>query len=80
MPDLVEGTDAAGTLRPELAARWGMGPGVVVAGGAGDNAASACGMPDVMLVVVVVLIVLVQLVQSAGDRMARRFDKRSRKT
>ncbi|MGH0250933.1 methionine ABC transporter permease [Sinorhizobium meliloti] len=36
-------------------------------------------MPDVMLVVVVVLIVLVQLVQSAGDRMARRFDKRSRK-
>ncbi|MDW9786944.1 methionine ABC transporter permease MetI [Sinorhizobium meliloti] len=37
-------------------------------------------MLDVMLVVVVVLIVLVQLVQSAGDRMARRFDKRSRKT
>ncbi|MBB4186115.1 D-methionine transport system permease protein [Sinorhizobium terangae] len=35
--------------------------------------------PDVMLVVVVVLIVLVQLVQSAGDRLARRFDKRSRK-
>lgn len=37
-------------------------------------------MPDVMLVVVVVLIVLVQLVQTAGDRLARRFDKRSRKT
>jgi D-methionine transport system permease protein len=37
-------------------------------------------MPDVMLVVVVVLIVLVQLVQSAGDRLARRFDKRNRKT
>lgn len=36
-------------------------------------------MPDVMLVVVVVLIVLVQLVQSAGDRLARRFDKRNRK-
>ncbi|WEX77075.1 ABC transporter permease [Sinorhizobium numidicum] len=36
-------------------------------------------MPDVMLIVVVVLIVLVQLVQSAGDRFARRFDKRSRK-
>ncbi|WP_046116538.1 methionine ABC transporter permease [Ensifer aridi] len=34
--------------------------------------------PDVMLIVVVVLIVLVQLVQSAGDRLARRFDKRSR--
>ncbi|PST18755.1 ABC transporter permease [Mesorhizobium plurifarium] len=37
-------------------------------------------MPDVMLVVVVVLIVLVQVVQSAGDRLARRFDKRSRKS
>ena len=47
MPDLVEGTDSAGTLRPELAAKWGMGAGVVVAGGAGDNAASACGMGTV---------------------------------
>ena len=35
-------------------------------------------MPDVMLIVVVVLIVLVQAVQSAGDRLARRFDKRIR--
>ncbi|MCG5475250.1 MAG: xylulokinase, partial [Sinorhizobium fredii] len=47
MPDLVEGTDSAGTLRPELASRWGMEPGVVLAGGAGDNAASACGMGTV---------------------------------
>lgn len=44
MPALAEGTDAAGTLKPALAARWGMGAGVVVAGGAGDNAASACGI------------------------------------
>ncbi|MBC7151441.1 MAG: ABC transporter permease [Rhizobium sp.] len=36
-------------------------------------------MPDVMLAVVVVLIVLVQAVQSAGDHLARRFDRRSRK-
>ncbi len=36
-------------------------------------------MPDVMLTVVVVLIVLVQAVQSIGDRIARRFDRRSRK-
>ncbi|MDP9631386.1 UNVERIFIED_ORG: D-methionine transport system permease protein [Ensifer adhaerens] len=36
-------------------------------------------MPDVMLVVVIVLIVLVQLVQSAGDGLARHFDRRSRK-
>lgn len=47
MPNLVEGTDSAGTLRPELAARWGLGSGVVIAGGAGDNAASACGMGTV---------------------------------
>lgn len=44
MPPLVEGTDPSGTLKPELAATWGMGGDVVVAGGAGDNAASACGM------------------------------------
>ncbi|APG85929.1 xylulose kinase XylB [Sinorhizobium americanum CCGM7] len=47
MPALVEGTESAGMLRPELANRWGMSPGVVIAGGAGDNAASACGMGTV---------------------------------
>ena len=47
MPSLVEGTDSAGTLRGELAAQWGMGSNVVIAGGAGDNAASACGMGTV---------------------------------
>lgn len=36
-------------------------------------------MPEVMLAVVAVLIVLVQAVQSAGDHLARRFDKRTRK-
>ena len=44
MPRLVEGTAPSGTLRPELARPWGMGNGVVVAGGAGDNAASAIGL------------------------------------
>jgi xylulokinase len=44
MPSLVEGTEPGGALRAELAARWGMSGNVVVAGGAGDNAASACGM------------------------------------
>jgi xylulokinase len=34
-------------LKSDLAASWGMGSGVVVAGGAGDNAASACGMGTV---------------------------------
>ena len=47
MPALVEGTEQAGTLKGDLAARWGMQPGVVIAGGAGDNAASACGMGTV---------------------------------
>jgi xylulokinase len=44
MPSLVEGSAPSGTLNPELAARWGMTGKVVVAGGAGDNAASACGI------------------------------------
>lgn len=44
MPSLIEGTEQGGRLRGELASQWGMGEGVVVAGGAGDNAASACGM------------------------------------
>ncbi|MHC5654070.1 methionine ABC transporter permease [Stappia sp.] len=35
-------------------------------------------MPDVMLAVVLVLILLVQGVQSLGDFLARRFDKRAR--
>ena len=34
-------------------------------------------MPDVMLAVVVILIVLVQLVQSIGEWIAARFDKRA---
>lgn len=43
MPRLVEGSQKSGQLRGELASRWGMG-NVVVAGGAGDNAASAVGL------------------------------------
>ncbi len=47
MPGLVEGTEQAGRLRGELAAKWGFASGIPVAGGAGDNAASACGMGTV---------------------------------
>ena len=47
MPSLVEGTAVSGTLRAELASRYGISGSVVVAGGAGDNAASACGMGTV---------------------------------
>ena len=43
MPRLVEGSESSGTLRPALAERWGT-PEAAVAGGGGDNAATACGM------------------------------------
>ena len=44
MPRLIEGCEPGGALRPSLAHEWGMRNDVVVAGGAGDNAASAIGM------------------------------------
>lgn len=44
MPRLIEGSQAAGTLRPDLAAAWGLSPSVVVAGGAGDAAAGGIGL------------------------------------
>lgn len=47
MPHLVEGTEPTGNLRAALASRWGMADSVVIAGGAGDNAASACGVGTV---------------------------------
>ncbi|MFN3616195.1 MAG: xylulokinase, partial [Rubrimonas sp.] len=44
MPRLVEGSDVSGTVRAELARRWGLRADVAVAGGGGDNAATAIGM------------------------------------
>lgn len=44
MPSLVEGSAVSAQLKPEFLARWGMAGPVVVAGGAGDNAAAACGI------------------------------------
>ena len=44
MPRLVEGSDPSGRLRDVLADQWGLPRGVVVAGGGGDNAASAVGV------------------------------------
>ena len=44
MPRLVEGSAPSGQLRSDLARRWGLPAQVVVAGGAGDNAASAVGI------------------------------------
>ena len=47
MPKLYEGTEPTGKLRGVLATRWGMTEAPVIAGGAGDNAASACGVGTV---------------------------------
>ena len=41
MPSLAESMENTGTIRQALADRWGFSPDVIVAGGAGDNAASA---------------------------------------
>lgn len=43
MPLLVEGSQVAGTLRNELKKKWSIKGDVFIAGGAGDNAAAACG-------------------------------------
>jgi xylulokinase len=44
MPDLVEGSQPSATLSADLSRAWGVGSEVVIAGGAGDNAASAVGI------------------------------------
>ncbi|OMS62807.1 xylulokinase [Burkholderia pseudomallei] len=44
MPRLVEGSAAAAQLRDALRREWGVAGPVTIAGGAGDNAASAIGM------------------------------------
>ncbi len=44
MPRLVEGSAPSARLKREFVNRWGMSGEVIVAGGAGDNAAAACGI------------------------------------
>jgi len=44
MPRLVEGAAVSGCLRAEVARAWGLRAGIPVAGGGGDNAASAVGI------------------------------------
>ena len=44
MPRLVEGSAPSGALKADVASALGLTAGIVVAGGAGDNAASAVGM------------------------------------
>jgi xylulokinase len=47
MPRLVEGSEKSGTVKSDIASLLGIPASTVVAGGAGDNAASACGMGNV---------------------------------
>ena len=47
MPRLVEGSAPSASLSLALARRWGMSREVVIAGGAGDNAAGAAGIGTV---------------------------------
>ena len=44
MPRLVEGSAAAAQVRPSLCREWGIAHAVLLAGGAGDNAAAAVGL------------------------------------
>ena len=44
MPQLVESNEKSGNLTAELCQKWGIDGEVVVAGGAGDNAAAAIGL------------------------------------
>jgi xylulokinase len=44
MPRLVEGAEVSGHLRGDFASRFGLRAGIPVAGGGGDNAASAVGV------------------------------------
>lgn len=47
LPRLCESPEPTGRLRPELARRWGMSPGVTLAAGAGDVAAGGVGIGHV---------------------------------
>ncbi len=44
LPRVVASTAVSGALRPDLAARWGLRPGLPVAGGGGDTAVGGVGI------------------------------------
>jgi xylulokinase len=47
LPPLIASDEIAGTLRPELAAEFGLGDGVIVSSGGGDNMMGAIGTGNV---------------------------------
>ncbi|EIC86333.1 xylulokinase [Serratia sp. M24T3] len=44
MPRLIEGSESSGYLNRDIARSWGLNDQVIIAGGGGDNAASAVGI------------------------------------
>jgi len=76
MPPLVEGSAISGVLRPALAASWGLaGRRVVVAGGGGDNAASAVGIGAVALGTGFLSLGTSGVVFAATDRLVARPER-----
>ncbi|HEY6401186.1 MAG TPA: xylulokinase [Blastocatellia bacterium] len=54
LPPIIASDEIAGTLRPELAAEFGLGDGVIVSSGGGDNMMGAIGTGNVRAGVVTV--------------------------
>lgn len=80
LPEALPGITLAITLAAVSLLGFSAMVGAVGGGGLGDlgiRYGYQRFQPEVMLLVVVILIALVQLVQMAGDRLARRFNKRS---
>lgn len=79
IPEALPGLVAAFTITVVTLISYSAMAGAVGGGGLGDlgiRYGYQRFLPEVMLAVVVILIVLVQGVQSAGDRVARRLNKR----
>jgi len=75
MPALVEGCQIGGYLRAELAKKWGINHQVIIAGGAGDNAAAAIGLGIIRPEQSFVSLGTSGVVFSVTDRFVERADK-----
>lgn len=83
LPEAMPGVTLALTLTAVSLIGYSAMVGAVGGGGLGDlgiRYGYQRFMPEVMLTVVLVLIALVQSVQTIGDAIARRLDKRSRRS
>lgn len=75
MPQLVEGSHTGGYLRPCLCQKWGIRQPVIIAGGAGDNAAAAIGLGITQPEQSFVSLGTSGVVFSVTDRFVERADK-----